>query len=79
MNRYQETIYKSVLIFSALINLFLIVLLFFVLRDSLSGIGYWFLILDSRRLWFFFGVVFAYSLANAVFIVRFLKLKSFQK
>ncbi|MPT32285.1 hypothetical protein [Epilithonimonas hungarica] len=77
MKKYQETIYKIILIFSVLINIFLIVLLFFVLRDSLSGHGEWFL--DGRSFWYFIGVILAYSLANSIFIVRFLKIKSIKE
>ncbi|PZU90522.1 MAG: hypothetical protein DI529_03010 [Chryseobacterium sp.] len=74
MKKYQETIYKIILIFSVVINLFLIVLLFFVLRDSLSGNGEW--LLEGRSFWFFIGLILAYSLANSIFIVRLLKLKN---
>jgi len=74
MKKYQETIYKIILIFSAIINLFLIVLMFLVLRDSFSGNGEWFL--EGRTFWFFIGVILAYSVLNSVLIVRLLKLKN---
>jgi uncharacterized membrane protein len=77
MKKHQETIYKIILFFSVLINLFLIGLLFFVIRDSLSGVGEWFL--EGRSFWYFIGVILAYSLANSIFIVRFLKIKSIKE
>ncbi|OJX29210.1 MAG: hypothetical protein BGO86_01730 [Chryseobacterium sp. 36-9] len=77
MKKYQETIYKIILLFSVLINLFLIGLLFFVLRDSFAGEGNWFL--EGRGFWFFIGIILVYSLMNSVFIIRFLKIKSTQE
>lgn len=77
MKKHQETIYKIILIFSVLINLFLIGLLIFVLRDSISDQGEWFL--EGRSFWYFVGVILAYSLANSIFIVRFLKIKSIKE
>lgn len=71
MKKYQETIYKIILIFSVAINLFLIVLMFFVLRDSFSGRGDWFL--EGRSFWFFIGVILGYSILNSVFIIQLFK------
>ncbi len=77
MKKHQETIYKITLIFSVLINLFLIGLLILVIRDSVSDQGEWFL--KGRDFWYFIGVILAYSLANSFFIVRFLKIKSIKE
>ncbi|WP_379963361.1 hypothetical protein [Epilithonimonas sp. UC225_85] len=71
MRKYQETIYKFILYFSALINLFLIGLLFFVLRDSLSGKGDYFL--EGRSFWYFIAVIAAYSIANFIFLIQLFK------
>lgn len=68
MKQHQETIYKITLIFSAVINLFLIGLLFFVIRDSLAKAGDWFL--EGRSFWFFIGVILIFSLINCIFIIR---------
>lgn len=73
MRKHQETIYKFILIFSGLVNLFLLGLLFFVLRDSLSGTGNWFLILEGKSLWYFVGIILAFTIANAVFIFNLFK------
>jgi len=73
MRKYQETIYKIILIFSGLINLFLLGLLFFVLRDSLSGMGNYFLILEGKSLWYFIGVIVAYTIVNSIFIINLFK------
>lgn len=74
MKKYQESVYKIILIFSVIVNLFLLVLMFLVARDSLSGTGDW--LLQGRSFWFFVGVIAAYTLANALYIFRLLKLKS---
>lgn len=74
MKKYQETVYKAILAFSALINVFLLLLLFWVVRDSLAGRGDW--LLEGRSFWFFVSVVVFYSLANAVFVFRLLSIKS---
>ena len=71
MKEYQETIYKFILIFSVLINLFLLGLLFFVLRDSFSGKGKW--ILEGNSFRYFIGVITAYSLGNSIFVVQLFK------
>ncbi len=68
MKKYQETIYKVILFFSVLVNLFLIGLLFFVLRDSLSGAGDYFL--EGKSFWYFVGIIAAYSIANAVLLIQ---------
>lgn len=73
MRKYQETIYKIILIFSGLINLFLLGLLFFVLRDSLSGTGNYFLILEGKSLWYFIGVIVAYTIVNSILIINLFK------
>lgn len=73
MKKYQETVYKVILFFSALVNLFLIGLLFFVLRDSLSGRGNYFLILEGRSLWYFVGIIVFYTIANSYLLVKFFK------
>lgn len=73
MKKYQETIYKIILIFSVVINLFLIVLMFFALRDSLSGNGEWFL--EGRSFWFFIGVILAYSVLNCFLLLQIFKRK----
>jgi len=73
MRKYQETIYKIILIFSGLINLFLLGLLFFVLRDSLSGTGNYFFILEGKSLWYFIGVIVAYTIVNSIFIINLFK------
>ncbi|ROI14727.1 hypothetical protein [Epilithonimonas hominis] len=73
MKKYQETIYKIILIFSVVINLFLIVLMFFVLRDSFSGNGEWFL--EGRSFWFFIGVILAYSVLNCFLLLQIFKRK----
>ncbi|HBR12953.1 MAG TPA: hypothetical protein DD740_12305 [Chryseobacterium sp.] len=76
MKKYQESVYKIILIFSVIVNLFLLVLMFLVARDSLSGTGEW--LLQGRSFWFFIGVIAAYTLANALYIFRLLKLKSYR-
>ncbi|WP_133943049.1 hypothetical protein [Epilithonimonas xixisoli] len=73
MIRHQQLIYKLILGFSAIVNLFLLGLLFFVLRDSLSGRGNWFLILEGKSLWYFVGIVLIFSILNAVFIIQLFK------
>ncbi|WP_312207376.1 hypothetical protein [Epilithonimonas hominis] len=73
MKKYHETIYKIILIFSVVINLFLIVLMFFVLRDSFSGNGEWFL--EGRSFWFFIGVILAYSVLNCFLLLQIFKRK----
>ncbi|MNK25788.1 hypothetical protein D3C87_441160 [compost metagenome] len=73
MKKYQETIYKVILFFSVLVNLFLIGLLFFVIRDSLSGRGNYFLILEGRSLWYFVGIIVAYTIANSYLLIQFFK------
>ncbi|AZI40342.1 MULTISPECIES: hypothetical protein [Epilithonimonas] len=73
MKKYQETIYKIILIFSVVINLFLIVLMFFALRDSFSGNGEWFL--EGRSFWFFIGVILAYSVLNCFLLLQIFKRK----
>ncbi len=75
MRKHQETIYKIILIFSAIINLFLIVLMFLVFRDSSADVGERLFFLKGKSFWFFNGIVLAYSLANMIFVIRFLKLK----
>ncbi|MFC4688060.1 hypothetical protein ACFO4P_14030 [Epilithonimonas pallida] len=77
MKKYQETIYKIILLFSVLINIFLIGLLFFVLRDSFAGEEDW--SIEGRGFWFFIGIILVYSLMNSIFIIRFLKIKSTQE
>lgn len=74
MKKYQETVYKVILFFSVLINLFLIGLLFFVLRDSLSGEGDY--LLEGKRFWYFTGIISVYSISNFVLIFQFLRRKS---
>lgn len=76
MKQHQETIYKVILIFSAIINLFLIGLMFLVFRDSSADEGERLFLLQGKSFWFFTAIVMAYSLANAIFIVRFLKFKN---
>lgn len=71
MKKYQETIYKVILFFSVLVNLFLIGLLFFVLRDSLSGTGDYFL--EGKSFWYFIGIIAAYSVANSILLIKILK------
>lgn len=73
MIKHQETIYKIILIFSVVINLFLIVLMFFALRDSFSGNGEWFL--EGRSFWFFIGVILAYSVLNCFLLLQIFKRK----
>ncbi|WP_312825654.1 hypothetical protein [Epilithonimonas sp.] len=73
MKKYQETIYKIILIFSVVINLFLIVLMFLVLRDSFSENGEWFL--EGRSFWFFIGVILAYSVLNCFLLLQIFKRK----
>ncbi|SEH37982.1 hypothetical protein [Epilithonimonas hominis] len=73
MKKYHETIYKIILIFSVVINLFLIVLMFLVLRDSFSGNGEWFL--EGRSFWFFIGVILAYSVLNCFLLLQIFKRK----
>ncbi len=77
MKQHQETIYKVILIFSAIINLFLIGLMLLVFRDSSADAGERLFLLQGKSFWFFTGIVMAYSLANAIFIVRFLKFKNY--
>lgn len=71
MIRSQKKIYKFILIFSVLINLFLLGLLFFVLRDSLSGTGDYFL--EGKNFWYFVGIIMAYCIVNSYFIIQLLK------
>lgn len=73
MIKHQETIYKIILIFSVVINLFLIVLMFLVLRDSFSENGEWFL--EGRIFWFFIGVILAYSVLNCFLLLQIFKRK----
>jgi len=68
MIKHQQLIYKLTLGFSTSVNLFLLGLLFFVLRDSLSGTGDYFLILQGRSLWYFVGIILAFTSANSFFI-----------
>lgn len=68
MKKYQETIYKVILFFSVLVNLFLIGLLFFVLRDSFSGVGDYFL--EGKSFWYFVGIIAAYSIANFILLIQ---------
>jgi len=77
MKKYQEIIYKFTLIFSALVNLLLLGLLFLVVRDNFAGKGSWYL--EGRSFWFFLGTILVFSLANSVFIIRFLKFKSLKE
>lgn len=74
MKKYQETIYKVILFFSVLVNLFLIGLLFFVLRDSLSGTGDYFL--EGKSFWYFVGIITLYSVANSILLIQIFKKKS---
>lgn len=71
MKKYQETIYKVILFFSALVNLFLIGLLFFVLRDSFSGAGDYFL--EGKSFWYFVAIIAAYSIANSILLIQIFK------
>lgn len=73
MKKHQETIYKITLIFSGSVNIFLLGLLFFLLRDSLSGRGNWFLILEGKSLWYFVGIILTFTIANSVFIFNLFK------
>ena len=68
MKKYQETIYKFILYFSALINLFLIGLLFLVLRDSFSGEGDYGL--EGKSFWFFVAIISAYSTVNSILLIQ---------
>lgn len=71
MKKYQETIYRFILYFSVLINLFLIGLLFFVLRDSFSRDGDYFL--EGKSFWYFVGIIAAYSSVNFVLLSQIFK------
>ena len=71
MKKYQETVYKVILFFSVLVNLFLIGLLFFVLRDSFSGTGDYFL--QGKSFWYFVGIIAAYSVANSILLIQIFK------
>lgn len=71
MKKYQETIYKVILFFSVLVNLFLIGLLFFVLRDSFSGAGDYFL--GGKSFWYFVAIIAVYCIINSYFIIQLLR------
>lgn len=71
MIKSQKKIFKFILIFSVLINLFLLGILFLVLRDSISGNGEYFL--EGKSFWYFVGIITAYCFANSYFIIQFLK------
>jgi len=73
MIKHQLLIYKLVLGFATIVNFFLLGLLFFVLRDSLSGKGNWFLILEGKSLWYFVGIILAFTIANSIFIFNLFK------
>jgi len=77
MEKYQEIIYTITLVFSALINLLLLGLLFLVVKDNFAGNGSWYL--EGRSFWFFLGIILVFSLVNFVFIIRFLKYKSLEE
>jgi hypothetical protein len=49
----------------------LIGLLFFVLRDSLSGTGDYFL--EGKSFWYFIGIIAAYSVANSILLIKIFK------
>lgn len=71
MKKYQETIYKVILFFSVLVNLFLIGLLFFVLRDSSSGAGDY--LLEGKSFWYFVAIIAVYCIINSYFIIQLLR------
>jgi len=71
MIKHQQLIYKLILGFSAIINLFLLGLLFLVIRDSVSGKGEWFL--EGKSFWYFVAVILIFSILNSVFIIQFFK------
>ncbi|RRQ45929.1 hypothetical protein [Chryseobacterium sp. SC28] len=71
MKKYQETVYKLILFFSVLINLFLVGLLFFVVRDSVSETGAYFF--EGQRFWYFVEIITTYTLLNFYFLFNILK------
>jgi hypothetical protein len=71
MIKYQKNIFKYILVFSVVINVFLLGILFLVLRDSLSQEGDY--RLEGKSFWYFVGIVAAYCLGNIYFLIQFFK------
>ncbi|WP_312761315.1 hypothetical protein [Epilithonimonas sp.] len=73
MEKYQEIIYTITLVFSLLVNLLLLGLLFLVVKDNFAGNGSWYL--EGRSFWFFIGVILAYSVLNCFLLLQIFKRK----
>lgn len=77
MKKYQLAIYKITLLFSVLINLFLIVILCIFIKDSVMGNGDFFF--TNRNLYYFSAIILAFTIFNTVFILELKKTKNRQE
>ncbi len=77
MKKYQLAIYKITLLFSVLINLFLIVILCIFIKDSVMGNGEFFF--TNRNLYYFSAIILAFTIFNTVFTLELKKTKNRQE
>lgn len=71
MKKYQLLIYKIVTAFSAIINVFLIILLCYFIIESVIGNGDFFF--EGKSLLYFSLIIIAFTIFNIIFVLEFKK------
>lgn len=66
MKQNQKAVFKYILIFSVIINVFLLGFLFFVIKDSVSENGEFYF--QGKSFWYIIGIIAAYTAANSYFL-----------